>query len=72
MSAIELATLARYRIPAIVVVFDNKGYGTERPMPDGPCNDVAWQPGGLSWRQSCGRPCRSSWPWIAARCCPVP
>ncbi|MFO7627935.1 MAG: thiamine pyrophosphate-binding protein [Prochlorococcaceae cyanobacterium] len=41
MSAIELATLARYRIPAIVVVFDNKGYGTERPMLDGPFNDVA-------------------------------
>jgi len=41
MSAIELATLARYRIPAIVVVFDNNGYGTERPMLDGPFNDVA-------------------------------
>lgn len=41
MSAIELATLARYRIPAIVVVFDNNGYGTERPMLDDPFNDVA-------------------------------
>jgi TPP-dependent 2-oxoacid decarboxylase len=41
MSAIELATLARYRVPAIVVVFDNNGYGTERPMLDGPFNDVA-------------------------------
>jgi len=40
MSAIELATLARYRIPALVVVLDNGGYGTERPMLDGPFNDV--------------------------------
>jgi indolepyruvate decarboxylase len=41
MSAIELATLARYQIPALVVVMDNGGYGTERPMLDGPFNDVA-------------------------------
>jgi len=41
MSAIELATLARYCIPALVVVMDNAGYGTERPMLDGPFNDVA-------------------------------
>lgn len=41
MSAIELATLARYRIPALVVGMDNAGYGTERPMLDGPFNDVA-------------------------------
>ena len=39
MSANELATLARYRIPALVVVLDNGGYGTERPMLDGPFND---------------------------------
>jgi indolepyruvate decarboxylase len=41
MSAIELATLARYHIPALVLVMDNGGYGTERPMLDGPFNDVA-------------------------------
>jgi indolepyruvate decarboxylase len=40
MSANELATLARYHIPALVVVLDNGGYGTERPMLDGPFNDV--------------------------------
>jgi indolepyruvate decarboxylase len=40
MSANELATLARYRVPALVVVLDNGGYGTERPMLDGPFNDV--------------------------------
>lgn len=40
MSAIECATLARYNIPALVIVLDNEGYGTERPMIDGPYNDI--------------------------------
>jgi TPP-dependent 2-oxoacid decarboxylase len=40
MCACELATLARYRIPALVIVLDNNGYGTERPMLDGAFNDV--------------------------------
>jgi indolepyruvate decarboxylase len=40
MCASELATLARYRIPALVIVLDNQGYGTERPMLDGAFNDV--------------------------------
>jgi indolepyruvate decarboxylase len=40
MSAIEMATLARYSIPAMVIIFDNKGYGTERPMINGAFNDV--------------------------------
>ena len=41
MSVLELATLVRYSIPALVIVLDNKGYGTERPMMDGCFNDVA-------------------------------
>jgi indolepyruvate decarboxylase len=41
MCAMELATLARYGIPALVIVLDNGGYGTERPMLDGTFNDVA-------------------------------
>lgn len=41
MCACELATLARYAIPALVIVLDNNGYGTERPMLDGAFNDVA-------------------------------
>jgi indolepyruvate decarboxylase len=41
MCAMELATLARYGIPALVIVLDNGGYGTERPMLDGAFNDVA-------------------------------
>lgn len=40
MSAIELATIARYHIPALIMILDNEGYGTERPMMDGPFNDV--------------------------------
>lgn len=40
MSAIECAPLARYNVPAIVLVLDNEGYGTERPMIDGEFNDI--------------------------------
>ncbi|TAK93743.1 MAG: alpha-keto acid decarboxylase family protein, partial [Verrucomicrobia bacterium] len=41
MTGMELATAVRYRLNPIVVVFNNAGYGTERPMQDGPYNDVA-------------------------------
>ena len=40
MCANELATLARYAVPALVVVLDNGGYVTERPILDGPFNNV--------------------------------
>ena len=40
MSAAELASLARHGVPATVVVLDNSGYGTERPMIDGAFNEV--------------------------------
>ncbi len=40
MSGMELASIARYGMNPIVVVFDNDGYGTERPMLDGAFNDV--------------------------------
>lgn len=40
MCAIELATLARYNIPALIIILDNKGYNTERPMLDGSFNDI--------------------------------
>jgi len=44
MTGMELASIARYGLNPIVVVFDNAGYGTERPMLDGAFNDVAvWQ-----------------------------
>jgi indolepyruvate decarboxylase len=40
MTGMELATAARYGMNPIVIVFDNDGYGTERPMLDGAFNDV--------------------------------
>jgi indolepyruvate decarboxylase len=40
MTGMELSTAARYGMNPIVVVLDNDGYGTERPMLDGAFNDV--------------------------------
>lgn len=40
MTGLELATIARYRLNPVVVVLNNKGYGTERHILDGPFNDV--------------------------------
>jgi indolepyruvate decarboxylase len=41
MTGTELSTLARMGSAAIVVVFNNGGYGTERFILDGPFNDIA-------------------------------
>ena len=41
MTGMELATAVRYRLNPIVVVLNNRGYGTERHIHDGPYNDVA-------------------------------
>ncbi len=46
MTGMELSTAARFGLNPIVVVLDNGGYGTERPMQEGAFNDV------LSWRYS--------------------
>jgi TPP-dependent 2-oxoacid decarboxylase len=44
MTGMELATVARYQLNPVVVVLNNGGYGTERPMQDGPYNDLwPWQ-----------------------------
>ena len=44
MTGMEVSTAARYRMDPIVIVLNNGGFGTERPMIDGPFNDVApWQ-----------------------------
>ncbi len=40
MTGMELATVARYRLNPVVVLLNNRGYGTERHMQDGPYNDV--------------------------------
>jgi TPP-dependent 2-oxoacid decarboxylase len=44
MTGMELATVARYGLNPVVVVLNNRGYGTERHMQDGPYNDLwSWQ-----------------------------
>ncbi|MCF6159199.1 MAG: alpha-keto acid decarboxylase family protein [wastewater metagenome] len=44
MTGMELSTLARYGLNPIIVVLNNRGYGIERPMMDGPFNDLQlWQ-----------------------------
>lgn len=40
MTGMELTAAARYGLNPIVLVLNNRGYGTERPMIDGPFNDV--------------------------------
>lgn len=40
MTGLELATVARHGLNPIVILLNNRGYGTERPMQDGPYNDV--------------------------------
>jgi len=40
MTGMELSTAVRYGLTPIVIVLDNAGYGTERPMLDGHFNDV--------------------------------
>lgn len=49
MTGTELSTLARLRSNAIVIVFDNGGYATERFILEGPFNDIhRWRFSGLS------------------------
>ncbi len=43
MTGTELSTAVRHALRPIVIVLNNRGYGTERHMQDGPYNDV------LSW-----------------------
>jgi indolepyruvate decarboxylase len=41
MTGTELATAHRFQLNPIVILFNNKGYGTERPILDGKYNDIA-------------------------------
>jgi TPP-dependent 2-oxoacid decarboxylase len=44
MTGMELSSIARYGLNPIVIVINNQGYSTERPILDGPFNDVhPWQ-----------------------------
>ena len=49
MTGTELSSIARYGLNPIVVVINNSGYGTERPMADGPFNDLyPWNFGAMT------------------------
>jgi len=41
MTGMEISTAARYLMDPIVIILNNSGFGTERPMIDGPFNDVS-------------------------------
>lgn len=44
MTGMELSSITRYGLNPIVIVINNQGYSTERPILDGPFNDVhPWQ-----------------------------
>lgn len=44
MTGMEVSTAARFGLSPIIVVLNNRGYGTERPMTDGRFNDIpAWR-----------------------------
>jgi indolepyruvate decarboxylase len=40
MTGMEISTIARFGLNPIIIVLNNKGYGTERPMLDWPFNDI--------------------------------
>lgn len=41
MTGLEAQSAAFHGVHAIIIVLDNDGYGTQRPMMDGPFNDIA-------------------------------
>ncbi|MFP6681240.1 MAG: thiamine pyrophosphate-dependent enzyme, partial [Gammaproteobacteria bacterium] len=40
MTGLETSTAARYGLTSALVILDNQGYGAQRPMLNGPFNDV--------------------------------
>lgn len=40
MTGMELSTIARYHLNPIIILLNNNGYGTERPICDGKFNDI--------------------------------
>jgi indolepyruvate decarboxylase len=46
MSAMELSAAVRYQLDPIIIVLNNHGYGTERPLLEGTYNDI------LNWNYS--------------------
>ena len=41
MTGLEAGWCAFHGVHPIIIVMDNSGYGTQRPMRDGPFNDIA-------------------------------
>jgi TPP-dependent 2-oxoacid decarboxylase len=46
MTGMEISTIARFNLNPVIIVLNNGGYGTERPMLDGPFNEI------LRWHYS--------------------
>ncbi len=46
MTGMEVSTIVRFNLNPVIIVLNNKGYRTERPMLDGPFNDI------LPWNYS--------------------
>jgi TPP-dependent 2-oxoacid decarboxylase len=40
MTGMEISTISRFALNPLIIVLNNNGYGTERPMLDGPFNDI--------------------------------
>ena len=40
MTGLEAASCVFHGVPAVIIVLDNAGYGTQRPIIDGPFNDI--------------------------------
>jgi len=40
MTGMEISTISRFGLSPVIIVLNNGGYGTERPMIDGPFNDI--------------------------------
>lgn len=40
MTAMELSTAVRYKLDPVIIVMNNHGYGTERPLLEGTYNDI--------------------------------
>ncbi|NLV25643.1 MAG: alpha-keto acid decarboxylase family protein [Methanomicrobiales archaeon] len=56
MTGMEVSTACRYHMNPIVIVLNNSGYGTERPMIDGSFNDVAgWKYHKIPEITGCGK-----------------
>jgi TPP-dependent 2-oxoacid decarboxylase len=49
MTGMEVSTVVRYHLNPIIVLLNNRGYGTERRLLDGPFNDLQpWQYNAIS------------------------